>query len=494
MQVKYDHSSDSAQSLATASHSRRSFLRDLGGLALFSGAAAVSCSREASRPPNIVFIFADDLGWKDVPFQGSDYMETPHLERLKREGMTFTNAYASMANCAPSRACMLSGWYSPRHAVYAVQSTKRGPVNEMRLQPVPNREELATEIVTFAESMRSAGYRTGLFGKWHLGFGDAHKPTSQGFDEYFDSRYPNPNRKRDEPDDPKGAFSLTRRACEFIEQNKDRPFLAYIAHHAIHTALEARPSSLSKFEEKPRGNQHSDPLYAACTYDLDATVGIVLDKLRGLGLEENTVVLFTSDNGGTQKSSQEPLRGSKGGYYEGGIREPMLVRWPAVVPPGSSCDVPVSNIDFYPTFLDLAGAKPAEGQTLDGESLMPLLRQSGDLQREALFWHFPGYLNDPVLRPRDHIFRTRPVTVVRKGDWKLHLYHEEWLLDGGREAIATNRSVELYNLREDIGERNDLALSNPEKRDELVDEILAFWKRTGAVLPTEQNPEYRPAG
>jgi arylsulfatase A-like enzyme len=453
----------------------------------------LSCSCAVQRPPNLVFVFADDLGWRDVPFHGSDFMETPHLERLRREGITFSNAYASMANCAPSRACMLSGWYSPRHAVYAVQSTKRGPVNEMRLQPVPNRESLATEIVTFAEALQQAGYRTGLFGKWHLGFGDGHQPSQQGFDEYVDSRHPNPNRKREEPDDPKGAFSLTRAACDFIQHHKDRPFLAYIAHHAIHTALEARPASLKKFEEKPKGQQHHDPLYAACTFDLDATVGIVLDKLQELGLEENTVVLFTSDNGGTQKSSQEPLRGSKGGYYEGGIREPMLVRWPGVTRPGSTCDVPVSNVDFYPTFLEIAGRKPAPAQVLDGESLLPLLRGAAKLQREALFWHFPGYLDDPVLRPRDTIFRTRPVTVVRKGDWKLHLYHEEWQLDGGREAVATNRSVELYNLREDLGERNDLAQAHPEVREELIDEILDFWKRTGAVLPTQRNPAFQPA-
>lgn len=474
--------------------SRRRFLAGaITASAIAATAGLSSCTRTPRRLPNIVFVFADDLGWADVPFQGSDFMETPRLESLRQQGMTFTNAYASMANCAPSRACMLSSMYSPRHAVYAVQSTKRGPVNEMRLQPVPNVVDLDTNIVTFAEAMRGAGYRTGLFGKWHLGFGDGHKPTDQGFDDYLDSRYPNPNRFRDEPDDPKGLFSISRAACEFIEENRDRPFLAYISHHAIHTALEARPSSLRKFQDKAPGKQHSDPLYAACTYDLDAAVGVVLDKLDELSLAENTFVLFTSDNGGTQKSSQEPLRGSKGGYYEGGIREPMLVRWPGVVQPGSVCDVPVSNIDFYPTFLDFAGAVHSGAQAMDGESLVPLLRASGTLQREALFWHFPGYLNDPVLRPRDPIFRTRPVTVVRKGDWKLHLYHEEWQLDGGRDRLDANNAVELYNLRDDVGEHDNLALSNSEKREELIDEILSFWNRTGAVLPTEPNPEYRPA-
>jgi arylsulfatase A-like enzyme len=473
------------------SFSRRGFLS--GMLAGGALAALGSCGSGASRRPNIVFIFADDLGWADVPFHGSDFMQTPRLESLRSEGMTFTNAYASMANCAPSRATMLSSMYTPRHAVYAVQSTKRGPVNEMRLLPVPNVLDLDTNIVTFAEAMSDAGYRTGLFGKWHLGFGDGHKPTDQGFDDYMDSRFPNPNRFRDEPDDPKGLFSISRAACDFMEEHRERPFLAYISHHAIHTTLEARPSSLQKFRDLPPGEQHSDPLYAACTYDLDAAVGVVLDKLEELGLADNTVVLFTSDNGGTQKSLQEPLRGSKGGYFEGGIRVPMLVRWPGVVRPGSVCDEPVSNIDFYPTFLGIAAAPPPAGQAMDGASLLPLLRESGNLAREALFWHFPGYLDDPVIRPRDTIFRTRPVTVVRKGDWKLHLFHEEWQLDGGREAVTTNNSVELYNLRDDIGERNNLAVSHPEKREELIDEILAFWERTSAVLPSEPNPEYRPS-
>jgi len=446
------------------------------------------------RPPNILFIFADDLGWADVSFQGSDFMETPNLERLCRQGMTFRSGYASMANCAPSRATMLSGQYTPRHAVYAVNSTKRGPVPEMRMVPVPNVEDLATEKVTFAEAMRAAGYRTGLFGKWHLGDGLGCKPTDQGFDDYFDSRFPDRNKFRDEPADPKGIFSLTKAACEFLEANRDRPFLAYVSHHAIHTSLEARPESLEKFKSKPKGKQHKNPLYAACTYDLDAGVGILLDKLKELGLEENTLVLFTSDNGGTNKSSQEPLRGNKGAYYEGGIRVPTIARWPGKIREGAVCETPVSNVDFYPTFLALAGAKPASGTVLDGESLLPVLRESGKLRRQTLFWHFPGYLDDPVIRGRDPIFRTRPVTVVRKGDWKLHLYHEEWQLDGGRAKIDTNRSVELYNLARDLGEHHDLALTHRAKRDELVDEILAFWKRTGAVLPTERNPQYTPNG
>lgn len=442
------------------------------------------------RPPNILFIFADDLGWRDTSANGSDFNETPNLTRLAAEGMTFTQAYASAANCAPSRACLLSGQYTPRHGVYAVDNTMRGPKELMRMIPIPNRQDLDPSNVTFAEAMKAAGYATGHFGKWHLGDGPS-APGAQGFDVTFNSR-PNPNQRRDEPEDPKGIYSLTRAAGDFIESNRNRPFLAYVAHHAIHTALEARPSSLARFQAKARGKQHSNPLYAACTYDLDDGVGRLLARLDSLGLRDITLVLFTSDNGGTQQSSQEPLRGNKGCYYEGGIREPMIVRWPGMVRPGSTCEVPVSNIDFYPTFLAAAGARPPTGKVLDGESIVPLLRGARGFKRQSIFWHFPGYLNDPVIRGRDPVFRTRPVSVIRKGDFKLHLYHEEWQLDGGRHSLATNRAVELYNIRSDPGERDDLVMKNPAKRDELLNELLAWQHSANAPMPTQPNPGYKP--
>lgn len=445
--------------------------------------AAAATTVRAATPPNIVFIFADDLGWRDTAYNGSDFNETPVLDALLRESMTFSHAYASAANCAPSRACLLSGQYTPRHGVYAVGSTDRGPKDKMRTVPVPNRQDLDPRIVTMAEALKAQGYATGHFGKWHLGEKGGSAPTAQGFDTSFNSR-PNPNAKRDEPEDPKGIWSLTRTACDFIEKNRTKPFFVYLAHHAIHTALEARPATLAKFQAKKKGEQHGNPLYAACLYDLDAGIGTMLSKLKELGLDKNTLLVVTSDNGGTQQSSQEPLRGNKGGYYEGGIREPFLARWPGVVKPGSRCDVPVINVDLYPTFLEAAGARPRAG--LDGESLVPLLKGGSSLNRQAIFWHFPGYLNDPVIRGRDPIFRTRPVSVIRKGDWKLFLYHEEWLLDGGREKLDTNNAVELYNLREDVGERRNLASTNKPKRDELLNDLLKWFEKTGARLPTQR--------
>jgi arylsulfatase A-like enzyme len=467
-------------------------------LLLLAVAAAPQAQTRPASPtpgeggPNILLIFADDLGWKDVGYQGSDFYETPNIDRLAQDGMVFAQAYAGAGNCAPSRAVLLSGQYTPRHGVYAVESTDRGPKPLMRMIPIPNRSGLAQSTETMADALKASGYATGIFGKWHLGGPEGAAPGQQGFDVVFDSRAPNPNVQRDEPDDPKGIYSLTREAISFIEKNRERPFFAFVSHHAIHTALEARPSSLAKFKAKKPGEQHRAPLYAACLYDLDDGVGLLLAKLKELGLEQNTLVVFMSDNGGTQQSSQEPLRGSKGGYYEGGIREPLIVRWPGVVKSGSRSDVPVHNVDLYPTFLAVAGAIPRPGHTLDGESLLPLLRGNGALRRTAIFWHFPGYLNAPVIRGRDPVFRTRPVSVIRKGEWKLHLYHEEWQLDGGRAKIATNRSVELYNIASDIGERRDLATSNPRKRDELLDDLLAWLKAVNAPLPTERNPAHVP--
>lgn len=456
----------------------------------------------ADERPNIVLIFADDLGWKDVGYQGSDFMETPVLDQLAREGMVFSAGYAAAGNCAPSRACLLSGNYTPRHHVYAVGSTDRGPKNKQRLIPVPNRAGLSKDVLTMAEALKAGGYATGHFGKWHLAGKDGAKPTEQGFDVSFDSfgegelAEGSEGNKTGPPEDPKGVFTLTRKAIDFMTANRQRPFFCYLAHHAIHTPLQARPESLAKFTAKSPGQQHQHALYAACTYDLDASVGLLLENLQQLGLADKTLVVFTSDNGGTQQSSQEPLRGNKGGYYEGGIREPFLVRWPGVTAAGSRCDVPVINVDLFPTFLAAAGLPVPASKTLDGRSLLPLLKGDQSGPQPPIFWHFPGYLDKPVIRGREidvrDGFRSRPVSVIRKGDWKLHLFHEEWQLAGGREQLATNQAVELYNLAEDIGERHNLALSHPAQRDELLDDLLNWLTATEALVPNQANPQYQP--
>jgi arylsulfatase A-like enzyme len=442
--------------------------------------------------PNIVLIFADDLGWQDTGFAGSDYAETPNLDRLAAEGMIFWNAYAAAGNCQPSRACLISGHYTPRHHVYAVGSTDRGPKNLMRMIPIPNKGHLPAETRTLGEALKAAGYATGLFGKQHLRAAGGGKAEESGFDVVKVSQHGLDSK---DPNDPKGIFSISGAACEFIEANRDRPFFAYLPHFAIHSKLQARAATLARFKSKPAGKSHDDPLFAACIADLDAGVGQVLDKLEALGLADRTLVVFTSDNGGTD-GDQEPLRGKKGCYYEGGIRVPMAVHWPGVVKPGATSEAPVVSIDLYPTFLAAAGRAPAEGQVLDGTSLLPLLRGEEGFARSggAIFWHFPGYLDRPVRRGRDPVFRTRPVSVIRRGDWKLHLYHEEWQLDGGRDKLAANRAVELYDLASDPGERNDLALKSPDRRDKLLAALLAWIESTGALLPEKENPDYDPAG
>lgn len=451
----------------------------------------------ADRKPNIILIFADDLGWRDVGWHGTDFNETPHLDALARQGMIFTNGYAAAGNCAPSRACLLSGNYTPRHHVYAVQTTDRGPKESQRLVPIPNRSGLAKDNVTLADALAAAGYATGIFGKWHLDGPEGALPGEQGFGTVHQSFHTWGDAKSPDPQNPKGVFSLTRGAIDFIEKNRERPFFVYLSHYAIHTPLEARPETLAEFKGKPPGAQHNNPPYAAGLRDLDTGVGLLLRRLEELDLAGNTLLVFTSDNGATGRSLQEPLRGNKGSYYEGGIRVPFLVRWPGVVQPGSRCDVPVINIDLFPTFLDAAGAPLPTGKVLDGESLVPLLQGGASLRRAGIFWHFPGYLNSPVTRGRELDvrtgFRSRPVSVIRRGDWKLHLFHEEWQLDGGRSRIETNGAVELYDLGKDIGERIDLAGAEPAKRDELLGQLLGWLTSIQARLPDQPNPGYNPS-
>jgi arylsulfatase A-like enzyme len=457
--------------------------------------AAVGMASGAAEKPNIVLIFADDQGWKDVGYQSDGKFLTPIIDRLATEGMVFTDAYAAAGNCAPSRACLLSGNYTPRHHLYAVNSTARGPENIRRLIPIPNRNGLAPEVVTIAEVLKDAGYATGHFGKWHLAGKDGALPSEQGFDETYDSfgegelKEGATGNKKGPPEDPKGVFTLARKACDFIQRNQDKPFFCYLPHHAIHGPLQLRPTTKTLIENHSDADRPSTS-YLGCMYDLDASVGMLLDKLKELDLERNTLVVYTSDNGATQGSSQEPLRGNKGCYYEGGIREPFVARWPGVIESGSECSVPINLVDLFPTFLDAAGVAVADSMTLDGESLMPLLKQEGNLKREAIFWHFPGYLNSAVTRGRDPVFRTRPVSVIRKGEFKLHLYHEEWQLDGGRNALASNNAVELYNLADDVGERSNLASQQTQKRDELLDDLLAWFKSSDALLPNQPNPKY----
>jgi arylsulfatase A-like enzyme len=442
---------------------------------------------QTSEKTNIIFILADDLGYKDVGFNGSDYYLTPNIDKLAKEGMVFNYAYTGGANCAPSRACLISGQYTPRHGVYAVGSTSRGPISEMRLMPVKNTQHLSPSNFTIADALKSAGYATGVFGKWHVGSEkDKTDPLNQGFGVAMDA---NGNKKVSITEDPKAIFQITDEACKFVTENKDRPFFAYVSHHAVHSNHQARASTLAKFRAKAKGKNHNDALFAACIYDFDEGVGKLLNCLKELGLEKNTLIIFSSDNGGTPNSPQEPLRGNKGSFYEGGIRVPFIARWPGKIKAGTSSSTPIINLDLYPTFAAPANAKIPSDKVLDGENLLPIFKgEKAITDRDKLFWHFPGYLDKAVIRGRDSIFRTTPVTTMRKGDFKIMLYHEEWLLDGGWQKRATNNSIEMYDLKNDPGEHTNIASSNPQKRDEMIKDLQDWMKNTNARTATIRTP------
>lgn len=468
---------------------RREFLKTVGYGA--AGAALAGCGTlpllgSSGSRPNLVFILVDDLGWTDLGFQGSEYYETPRIDRLAKEGMVFTSAYANAPNCAPTRACIFSGQYTPRHGVYTVNSAARGKSRNRRLIPVENIKTLDPDVTTIAEALRPAGYRSAAIGKWHLGRDPETGPLGQGFDlnvggnhlghpkSYF-SPYKNP-----ELDDGPEGESLTERltdeALRFIDDNRQNPFFLYLSHYAVHTPIQARPEVAARYSAKKGVGGHDDPKYAAMIESVDRSVGRIMDRLDDLGLSENTVVVFFSDNGPHGAiSSAAPLRGSKGMLYEGGIREPMIVRWPGRIDPGSRCDTPVIGIDFFPTFLDLAGAPRPDGHILDGESLVPLIDGGGELPREAVFWHFPAYLE--AYRGMKGHWRTTPAGAVRQGDWKLIEFFED-------------RRVELYNLKDDIGETNDLSAAQVEKTEEMRDFLHRWQREVNAPIPTELNPEF----
>lgn len=426
--------------------------------------------------PNILFIYLDDFGWKDAQYMGSDFYETPHIDSLAREGLVFTDAYSSAANCAPARASLLSGQYTPRHLVFNVGTKARGDARYRRLLHIPGTTHLSLDIVTWAEALQSAGYTTGLFGKWHLG----HPPRQQGFDVVVE-RGPLGFKGHLGPDGTYLADLLTDRTIEFIRQNHEKPWCAYLSHHAVHTPLQPKQELVAKYKSKPPGTLHNHVNMATMIQNVDDGVGRLVELLNGLKLRRDTAIFFYSDNGGYGPATDmDPLWGYKGNYYEGGIRVPFFVNWPGTIPPGKTSE-PIITVDLYPTFLEIAGISPPD-QPLDGTSLFPLLKgEVRQLPQRPLFWHFPAYLESykVIDEQRDPLFRTRPCSVIRLGDYKLHEYYE----DG---------ALELYNLKQDIRERHNLAEQNPEKLQELY-RILDEWRKTiGAPVPNQLNPEFDP--
>jgi arylsulfatase A len=475
--------------------SRRSFLKyaswftaDIALTTGVSGRANASLSR-----PNFVFILADDLGWVDLGCYGSDLHETPNIDKLAGQGMRFTDAYATAPVCSPTRASIMTGKCPARlHMTIWYEASANPPRNRKLIPPV-TRGNLPHEQVTIAEVLKDAGYFTAHVGKWHLG--DAgHYPQTQGFDvniggtlwgapATFFYPYSGSQRYGGEfryvPHLEFGAEGeyltdrLTDEALLVMDKAKDKPFYLNLCYHTVHTPIEGIPELVEYYKNKVKPCMHHQNYeYAAMVHSLDENVGRIMDRLDQLGIADNTIVVFFSDNGGyinkfNQKvvTSNYPLRSGKGSLYEGGIREPLIIRWPGVTKAGGVCSVPVSSIDFYPTFLEITSlaGDSKHNTNMDGISLVPPLKNpAAKLKREALFWHYPHYY--PT---------TTPVSAIRQGDLKLLEYFED-------------NHIELYNLSNDIGERNDLAKQMPEKAMELRKHLDAWRKAVNAQMPTKK--------
>ena len=435
------------------------------------------CISKDNEQPNIVFILVDDLGWRDLGFMGSTYYETPNIDALVAEGMSFQHAYANAPNCAPTRAALMSGQYAPRHGVYTVGSPERGEARFRQLVPTPNTTTLDTTVVTMAESLKALGYDTAHLGKWHLG-GGVHSPQQQGFDVADEGSW---GEKRSHFMPGTGVYLadyLTDRAIEFISQPRSTPFFLYLSHYGVHTPIESRPEKVEVYETKEGDEHHFDPTYAGMIESIDESVGRVIEALDTQGLTENTVVVFFSDNGGYGPITKMwPLRGAKGMLYEGGIRVPLAVRWPGRVLPGRTSLTPVIGVDLYPTFLDVAGGGVSEGHFLDGMSLVPELTGSVALERDAIYWHFPAYLE--AYRDSEVPWRTTPAGAIRSGSYKLIEFFGE-------------ERLELYDLSQDVGEVENLVNELPAVADSLHRMLITWRKRVDAPVPETPNPAFEP--
>jgi len=468
---------------------------------------------KSDRPPNIILILADDLGWSDLNCYGSEFHETPNLDSLAVGGVKFLDAYAACTVCSPTRAAAMTGKYPARlHLTTYIPGLHRnGPPPTARLARPEWTQRLEHRQVTIAEVLNDAGYRTAHVGKWHLtprpnpresgpeaekAFED-YSPLTHGFrkmvgaDVFGKYHHPYNNTPRGvafaaggEPGEYK-TDRLAAEAVKIIRAWKNESFFLYLPFYSVHTPIEGREDLVAHYKKKledtplPEDAPHRNPVYAAMVHSLDEAVGRVLTTVEELGLRENTIVIFTSDNGGlshkgaveTGITRNDPLRRGKGSAYEGGTRVPLIVRWPGVTPAGHICLEPVSTIDFYPTILDIVDVfgDAAHNAKVDGLSLVPLFEDpSASLPRDDLFWHHPHY----------HPGGDSPYSAIRSGDWKLIEFHEDM-------------NVELYNLRDDLAESNDLAESDPERAATLTKKLHAWREKVDAQMPTP-NPDYTP--
>ncbi len=489
---------------------RRDFLTAAAAGALLTSCAGrippVASGKQRSKQ-NFVFILVDDLGWRDLGCFGSPFYETPRIDQLAREGMRFTDAYAACPVCSPTRASIMTGKYPARMATTdwfgapQPETAHKHKTGTKPLLPASYEEQLSRDEITLAETLKMSGYNTFFAGKWHLG-GKGHYPEDQGFEinrggyekgspnSYF-SPYKNPKLK-DGPDGEHLPDRLARESVQFLEDTGNHPFLLYLSFYSVHTPLQGRKDLIEKYEAKakqmtfdgpeflPEGEHQARQIqnhavFAAMVEAMDAAVGTVLDALKRLGLDGNTSVFFMADNGGLSTAegaptSNVPLRAGKGWLYEGGIRVPMIAKWPGVTAPGSECCHPVTSADFYPTMLEMAGLAPRPEQHVDAVSFAPLLRGEPLPKDRPIFWHYPHYGNQGAF----------PGAAVRLGHHKLIEFFE----DGRRE---------LYNLQEDLGERHDLYEEMPNYAETLTELLHGWQKEVGARFPTP-NPNASKTG
>lgn len=451
-----------------------------------------STSLGADRP-NILLIVADDLGWTGLSCFGSSYYETPHIDRLAKKGVKFTSAYAAASNCAPSRASMMSGQYTPQHGVlYVGPGTyqdkylkKHGDLKKFPMLQPHGETELAPSVETLGAALQRGGYRTAMFGKWHLGTGKNH-PANRGFDVAIESHGAHFNFKTDPATSSQdGAYLsdfLSDQAAEFIKNptaKKEDPFFVYYADFLVHKPFEAKEKYLKYFAAKKSTGNHQSPMAAAMIKSLDDSVGKILAAVEEAGETDNTLVIFTSDNGGLSyeedgrgeaNTSNRPLRGRKGSEYDGGLRIPWIVSWPGRSPENQSCDATIAHIDLFPTLLEVSGTKPPAGQTLAGVSLFDLFQNPAtQLKSRNLFWYLPGY----------SAFHTASV-MVRRDQWKMirRIGSEQYL---------------LFDTDQDIGESHDYVSHDAAPASSLgssLNRAAMDWLETTQARLMIPNPEY----
>jgi arylsulfatase A-like enzyme len=434
------------------------------------------------RPPNVVLLLADDLGWTGLSCFGSDLYETPHLDALAQRGVKFTQAYSACTVCSPTRASIMTGKSPARLHVTDFIAGQNRPFAKLKIPDWT--KQLSGDEVTIAEVLKPAGYKTAHIGKWHLsGSGDLEagtRPTEQGFDYSFER--PRGSKGYLLKDRSKGETKyltdvLTDKACEFIESSKSEPFFLYFAYNVPHTPIQGRDDLVKYFQDKAKPSAiHNNPIYAAMVASLDQSVGRIVDQLDKQGIADDTVIVFFSDNGGlTQRYGKHdgftenlPLRRGKGSAYEGGVRVPAIAYWPAVTQQNTLCDDPVITMDLFATICEIAGVSLSTTSSPDGSSLVPLLKEPTSTLNRDLFWHYPHY----------HAGGDGPYSAIRSGHYRLIKFYED-------------QSTRLYDLENDIGEQRDLSTSQPDVAKALQDKLHSWLEKSGAQLPTP-NPNFDP--